>query len=464
MRQGSAIRVCLSGSGVDEATRPSFETTIRDAIIAWVDGARPASTVALLTQSDITFSCTDPHVTVDWSSSTGSAHTGSGSVSLFAGDDFPVVLHEFGHVFGIGDTSVEGGACDPGQPNSVMCGSGGIPSALQPDDLNAIQEVFCMAFESSCNRRWASAMKWCYQSGDRFRTGDFNGDGRSDMLCNNPVSGYVWIAYASSTGRFTGTGWEKHLNWCNTTGSQLTMGDFNGDGRTDMLCHNVSTGSKAIAYANSAGSFTGTNWQSAMGWCRQPDDTFSTADFNGDGRADMHCHNRATGTHWLAYANASGQFPGTSWERRLDWCLGANDRLHLGDFNRDGRTDLLCHNSSTGANSIAYANTSGQFTGPTRQSTEGWCYQSGDVFSLGDFNGDGRTDMLCRNLASGHVQVAFADANGGFLGTSREWAPNWCTQAGTEFLGTGDFDGNGTDDFLCHDRNDGDKWIAYQYP
>lgn len=466
---GSTLRVCLTGTGVTESTRPGFETHIRNAIIAWVDGARPASTAALITGSSVVFDCTAPHVTVDWSASTGRAHAGPGGASLFAGDGYPTVLHEFGHVFGIGDTYVEGvWTCDPGQPNSVMCGNGGIPSTLQPDDLNAIREVFCMAFEGSCNRRWSSQMVWCNQTPDRLRTGDFNGDARSDLLCNNPVSGYTWIAYANGAGQFSGTGWESHLNWCNAANSQLTMGDFNGDGRTDMLCHNTVTGSKAIAYANSAGQFTGANWQSAMGtgWCRQADDTFSTSDFNGDGRADMHCHNRATGTHWLAFANTSGQFPGTSWEGRLNWCLGSTERLHLSDINRDGRTDLLCHNSATGAKSIAYATTFGVFSGPNWQSAMGmgWCNQADDAFSLGDFNGDGRADMLCRNLASGHSWVAFADASGTFPGTSREWAPNWCVQSGGEFHGTGDFDANGTDDFLCHDRLTGAKKIIYQYP
>jgi uncharacterized protein (DUF2147 family) len=41
---GSTIRVCLSGTGVNDTTRPGFQNNIRDAIMIWVNGARPVST------------------------------------------------------------------------------------------------------------------------------------------------------------------------------------------------------------------------------------------------------------------------------------------------------------------------------------------------------------------------------------------------------------------------------------
>lgn len=42
---------------------------------------------------------------------------------------------------------------------------------------------------------------------------------------------------------------------------QLLVGDFNGDGRSDILCHRLSDGYKYIAYATRWGHITKENWQ-----------------------------------------------------------------------------------------------------------------------------------------------------------------------------------------------------------
>ena len=41
---------------------------------------------------------------------------------------------------------------------------------------------------------------------------------------------------------------------------QLFVGDFNGDGRDDILCHNYGSGRRMGSYANADASFTSTDW------------------------------------------------------------------------------------------------------------------------------------------------------------------------------------------------------------
>ncbi|MBL9004209.1 MAG: VCBS repeat-containing protein [Myxococcales bacterium] len=408
---GSTVDVCLKGSGVTSTTRSIYERHVRSAVMAWIDGVRPASSVRLIGDTDVRFSCDRPHVTINWSAASGRANAGRGIINMFAGDDYEVVLHEFGHVFGIGDTYVEGiWSCQPGQENSVMCGSGGLFMTLQRDDTNAIQEVFCLTFPGSCRRRVAMDLNWCSQANGQLHAGDFNGDGRTDMLCHDVGDGHKWIAYANSAGQFTGTNWEVAMSWCSHANGRLHTSDFNGDGRTDLLCHDVGDGHKWIAYANSAGQFTGTNWEADMNWCSQANGRLHTGDFNGDGRTDLLCHDVGDGHKWIAYANSVGQFTGTNWEADMNWCSHANGRLHTGDFNGDGRTDLLCH-----------------------------------------------------DVSDGYKWIATAGAAGAFAGTSRSWPMNWCKHPGAQFF-TGDFDGNGATDFLCHDPATGYKWIAQQSP
>ena len=299
-------------------------------------------------------------------------------------------------------------------------------------------------------------MGWCNHVGSQLHIGDFNGDEKADMLCHDKRTGHKSVALANSAGQFTGTSWQKAMGWCNHAGSELYVGDFNGDGRTDMLCHD-SAGKKWIALANSAGQFTGNSWYRAMGWCNHAGSQLHIGDFNGDGKADMLCHDTRNGYKWVALANSAGQFTGTSWQKAMGWCNHAGSELYVGDFNGDGRTDMLCHDSA-GKKWIALATSAGQFTGTFWENAMGWCNHAGSKLFTGDFNRDGRTDMLCHDTRNGYKWVALATCEGRFTRTTWEKAMGWCYHAGSE-LHVGDFNGDGRTDILCHDTV-GKKWIA----
>ena len=74
-------------------------------------------------------------------------YEGSESVA----DEPRVLVHEFGHAFGLGDTYIEGGrgACKPGQPVSRMCRSR-LSEHLSHDDIRGVRNSFCRS-SRSCN-------------------------------------------------------------------------------------------------------------------------------------------------------------------------------------------------------------------------------------------------------------------------------------------------------------------------
>jgi hypothetical protein len=154
------------------------------------------------------------------------------------------------------------------------------------------------------------ATSWCGHSTSKLFTGDFNADGALDYLCHDTNDGKKWIDYQSG-GAFTGTNWSRAANWCTGSSNQVLIGDFNGDNRDDMICHTSS--SKYIDYADSNAQFMGTEWSYNSTWCTSSGMVIYTGDYNDDGRDDLYCYNKSTGTKYLDYADASGQFAGTDW-------------------------------------------------------------------------------------------------------------------------------------------------------
>ena len=51
-----------------------------------------------------------------------------------------------------------------------------------------------------------------------------------------------------------------------------------------------------------------------------------------------------------------------------------------------------------------------------RQANLGWCVADSDQLFIGDFNGDGQDDMLCHNRAGGYKWIVLALPDGPFIG------------------------------------------------
>ncbi|HEY3494991.1 MAG TPA: FG-GAP-like repeat-containing protein [Polyangiaceae bacterium] len=365
-----------------------------------------------------------------------------------------VALHEFGHALAIAHEHKR-----PDKPAWCTDTAGNSGNTTYGTfDLQSIMG-YCAdpADLSGFDRRGFDRM-YGQRDGDPFKLSDINGDGRADLLCHDVTTGDKWADYASSTGQFGGTDWSIAANWCNHNTARLYKGDFNGDGRADMLCHDVANGSKWVDLANTSGQFLGTDWSTAAAWCNHDRAQLFVGDFDGNGRDDLLCHDAANGSKWVDLSNSSGQFLGTDWSSGANWCGHANGRLSVGDFNGDGRDDLLCHDRANGDKWIDFANASGQFGGTDWSLAAGWCNHDGAQLLLGDFNADGRDDLLCHDTVSGAKWTDLANSSGQFLGTDWSTAAAWCNHP-TARLFVGDVNGDGRDDLLCHDATDGRKWV-----
>ena len=270
---------------------------------------------------------------------------------------------------------------------------------------------------------------------------DFNGDGRSDVLWRNN-SGVVTNWLGQANGSFLA----NHAN--SATGVPLDWtiagtGDFNGDGRDDILWRNNSgVVTNWLSQAN--GGFIGNHANAATG---VPFDwkVAGTGDFNGDGRDDILWRNdNGVIIDWLGQANGGfiSNYANSATGVTLDWHV-----VGTGDFNGDGRDDVLWRNNN-GVTIDWLGQANGGFVSNYANSATGvpldW-----NVVGTGDFNGDGRDDILWRNDA-GVVTNWLGQANGGFVSNNANAATgvplSWAV------ADTGDFNGDGRDDVLW--RND----------
>lgn len=214
---------------------------------------------------------------------------------------------------------------------------------------------------------------------------------RNVLLVKNTSSGADFQLYFIGVGYYAYRMWAGTFDW-----TAVGAGDFDGNGSADLLYRNQRDGRNFlildVAWADWASSYpiasmTNLAWKVA-----------GVGDFDGDGRSDILWRNSATGQNTI-WRSATTQIPVTT-VSNLAWKIAA-----VGDFNGDGRSDIFWRNSSTGANVVwdsGSATTSRTLTSVTDQSWQ--------VTTTGDYNADGRTDIFWRNASTG-ANVIWKSAN-----------------------------------------------------
>ena len=273
---------------------------------------------------------------------------------------------------------------------------------------------------------------------------DFNGDGKSDVLWRGD-DGTVREWLAQPGGSFVGNA--TYVNFNPGPGWHFGgTGDFNGDGRVDIIWHNDGgwvrewlgqpTGGFVDNMANVNVS-TGTSWH-----------LVGTGDFNGD-RIDDVLWRDDSGrvTDWLGQSNGSFISNGLNLNPGSSWHI-----MGTGDFNGDGRTDILWQNDNGQVTDwLGQPNGSFVNNGLTINPGSTW-----HVVGTGDFNGDRIDDVLWRN-DSGQITDWLGQSDGSFVGNGLNLNPgsNW------HIVGIGDYNGDGRDDLLLQNNNSQiTDWLA----
>ncbi len=286
-------------------------------------------------------------------------------------------------------------------------------------------------------------------------TGDFNGDGKTDFVAT-PKSG----TYAGKWGLFLSNDAGTQCNYVSNGTlmdgfEKIYTGDFNGDGKTDIIQrrkYNSNYTNYFVYYSTGSGfTYGGTAFYTVNNRSSE----LLVGEFNGDGVSDVIIYYPGAKdfeTFISSYSNGvvvplekkSTRYVSENWEQ-----------VELGDFNGDGLTDICHVKGNEIILSDGYGTLSGRINGvPLNQSR---C-------KFGDFNGDGKTDIL--------IQLYDIDWDGGSPGqppspryTPSRWKLNYSTGIGFESVYldmrfvidrrsvfVGDLNGDGKDDLITVDK------------
>jgi Ca2+-binding RTX toxin-like protein len=265
--------------------------------------------------------------------------------------------------------------------------------------------------------------------------GDFLGTGHGGLYWQNAVNNLTSVWTVGDDGATSGISLPAVPGWQTQDLGNFSGGPYGGD----FLLRNTSTGMVNI-WQDNAGVMSGQDVaQATLDW-----QIMGTADFNGDGKSDILWRNEVNG--YVSVWQMDGAQVATTYnpgQVGLEWKI-----VGAGDFVGDGKAEVLWRNTASGE--VDLWTIDGPGAGQTHGVKIADLPLNWKVAGSGDFNGDGRNDILWQDQVSG--QMVVWEMNGAQVIANQAIGnpgPQW------KVVALSDINGDGKADILWRDSGTG---------
>jgi hypothetical protein len=275
-------------------------------------------------------------------------------------------------------------------------------------------------------------------------TGDLDGDGKADLAVTNGNTVSVFRNTCSS-GIIS---FATKVDISSTNPTSVAIGDLDGDGKADIVVTNENSNTVSV--------FRNTGSSGVISFAAQVVFTAGTTpisvaigDFNGDGKADLVVANVNSNT--VSVFRNTGNTGIISYAAKEDLAVATNPySVAIGDLDGDGKADLAVANFSSNIVSVFRNNgSSGTISYAPKVD-----FITGDnpyLVRIGDLNGDGKPDLVVANYASNTVSVFRNTVSTGIISYAAK--VDLATGSTPNSVGIGDLDGDGRADLAVANYN-----------
>ena len=233
--------------------------------------------------------------------------------------------------------------------------------------------------------------------------GDLDGDGHPDLVARDPATGRLDAYLGNGQSGFTvkplGNDWGKY----NLVSGP---GDVNGDGRADLVARGTE-GAFYLVPGAAAGLGFGTPVRIGGTWTGY-DTITGHGDFNGDGKVDLLVRAAGSSQVFVKPNRGNGKFGHALGPVNG---IGGVTGLNAGASAYGGTApDLLAR---SGDSLVLYRNAGTYETG-TPIASGVMVPKAGQILSAGDWDRDGAADMIVRNASSSRLWLYRGDGSGHF--------------------------------------------------
>ncbi len=266
--------------------------------------------------------------------------------------------------------------------------------------------------------------------------GDFNRDGKPDLIAANENASNVGVLLGNGDGTF-----QSRVTYATGTKSfpaGVTAADLNGDELLDLAVADTGTGNVGILLGNGDGTFRRqVTYSTETADAGSSPVSISVNDFNADGKPDLAVANNASSNVGVLLGNGDGTF-----QPQVTYAVGAlPEQVVTGDFNGDGKIDIAAACRTTLTVALLFGNGDGTFQPQVYYTTGPKSYPVSLV--AGDFNNDGKVDFAVADSGSSVVGV-FLGLGNGKLKPQVSYSTGMTVYPAN--VVTGDFNGDGKPD------------------